>query len=157
MKMRKLLILPAVILFSCGSAQEEKKETSNENEKTATEVEIEKEQEGMHDETRPIGFATISVDEFEKQIESPCTVLDVRTPGEVAEGIIPEATVMNIQDADFAQQIATLDKSKPVCVYCKAGGRSANASQMLSDLGYTVYNLDGGMDAWKAAKKEVKK
>ena len=134
--MRKLLILPAVILFSCGSAQEEKKETKSEESKTATEVEIEKEQEGMHDETRPIGFATISVDEFEKQIESPCTVLDVRTPGEVAEGIIPNATVMNIQDADFAQQIATLDKSKPVLIICQKGPRAYEAAILLKQNGF---------------------
>lgn len=93
----------------------------------------------------------VNVDEFKRLIEEkPGTVLDVRTPGEVAEGKVPGATVINIQDGDFMERIAQLDKSKPVYVYCKAGGRSANASQKLVDLGFPeVYNMMGGMDDWK--------
>lgn len=94
----------------------------------------------------------VEVDEFRKLTKDrPGTILDVRTPQEVAEGKIPGAVVINIMDSDFATRVAEFDKGKPVYVYCKAGGRSANASQKLINMGYTdVYNLLGGMDAWKA-------
>lgn len=67
------------------------------------------------------------------------------------------AKVIDFNSADFSKQIKTLDNSKPVYVYCKAGGRSGKASKMLTDLGYDVYDLEGGMDAWKAAGKSVTK
>ena len=93
----------------------------------------------------------ISVDEFNKlRVEKPGIALDVRTPGEVSEGKVEGATVIDITQGDFMKKAAELDKSKPIYVYCKAGGRSANASQKLIELGYTnVYNVLGGMDAWK--------
>ena len=87
-----------------------------------------------------------------KYQEAGGQILDVRTPPEVAEGVIEGAMVINIQDSDFSARIDALDKTKAVFVYCKAGGRSARASGMLEKLGFTeVYNLDGGITAWKAA------
>ena len=45
-----------------------------------------------------------------------------------------------------------LDKSKPVFVYCKSGGRSAKASAKLEELGFkTIIQLEGGMMKWTAA------
>jgi len=42
-----------------------------------------------------------------------------------------------------------LDKSAKVLVYCRSGVESAQAAQTLLTLGYTsVWNLDGGMNAW---------
>ncbi len=84
------------------------------------------------------------------------TVLDVRTPAEVAEGVIPGAVHINIHDNDFAARAAKLDKTKPVYVYCKAGGRSARASKQLKDAGFaTVYNLDSGITGWNRAGYET--
>jgi len=84
------------------------------------------------------------------------TVLDVRTPEEWAEGTISNAEKMNFYDADFSQQIEALDKTKPVFVYCKKGGRSAGAAEVLRDNGFTkIYNLDGGITAWINEGQEV--
>lgn len=86
------------------------------------------------------------------------TVLDVRTPEEWAEGVIEGAQKMNYYDDDFATQIAGLDKSKAVFVYCKAGGRSASAAEVLKENGFTkIYNLDGGMNAWLDGGNPVQK
>lgn len=150
--MKLIFLILTAGLVSCGSAKEETK-------KSETESKEETSQEETPETTiQSNGKVTLlNVDAFEKQITNEGTILDVRTPAEVAEGIIANATVMDINGADFSNQIQTLDKTKPVYVYCKAGGRSGRAAEMLSSLGYEVYDLDGGMDAWKAAGKSVEK
>lgn len=86
-------------------------------------------------------------------------ILDVRTPEEVAEGTIAGAKVANWFDADFAQKAESmLDKGKPVLVYCKVGGRSSKASDVLLGKGFSkVYNLEGGITAWNSAGKPLQK
>ncbi|MBK8700489.1 MAG: rhodanese-like domain-containing protein [Saprospiraceae bacterium] len=77
-------------------------------------------------------------------------ILDVRTPGEVSQGIIKGAVVIDIKDPAFLEKVNKLDKSKPTLVYCKVGGRSARAADAMSQQGFkTLYNLNGGYDAWK--------
>ena len=42
------------------------------------------------------------------------------------------------------------NKSDPIYLYCKTGLMANWAARTLFDLGYTnVYNLDGGIEAWK--------
>ena len=100
------------------------------------------------------------VGEFEKLLaQSGIQIVDVRTPEEHAEGYIAGAQLMDISDeAGFKNSVQGLDKSKPVLVYCAAGGRSARASEYLSEQGFTaVYDLKGGMSAWKGAGKTIQK
>ncbi|MCB9185395.1 MAG: rhodanese-like domain-containing protein [Flavobacteriales bacterium] len=95
----------------------------------------------------------VNVEEFSKHIGN-AQVLDVRTPQEWNEGIIEGATMANIYDQDFEAQLGKLDKEKPVAVYCKVGGRSGQAMAKMKEMGFKeIYNLKGGMDAWKGAKK----
>lgn len=83
-------------------------------------------------------------------------VLDVRTPEEVAKGVIPRAQVYDYNAGQVAAAAKVLDKSKPVLVYCLAGGRSAEAAQELKRAGFTtVYDLRGGVRAWTGAGKEL--
>jgi rhodanese-related sulfurtransferase len=97
---------------------------------------------------------------FEKMLKTDKTVqlVDVRTPGEFAEGHIEGSVNYDFYAADFAQKIGELDRKRPVMVYCAAGGRSATAAEQLKKLGFPkVYDLDGGMGAWKkTGKKTVK-
>lgn len=77
-------------------------------------------------------------------------ILDVRTPEEVSEGYINNAKTINIHDADFTSKINLLQKDKEVYVYCRSGGRSSKAAEILKDNGFSkVYNLQGGITAWK--------
>lgn len=92
----------------------------------------------------------VNVAEFEKLISENAGILvDVRTPGENAAGNIPNSQLMNINDANFAKNVATLDKNKPVLIYCRSGARSSKAAKFLESEGFTsVYNLNGGFMAW---------
>jgi phage shock protein E len=86
------------------------------------------------------------------------TVLDVRTGQEVATGVLPGAIVIDYFSSDFSQQLSKLDKTKPVFLYCAVGGRSGKAMQQMQQAGFkTVYNLAGGMEAWRKAGYPVAK
>lgn len=85
-------------------------------------------------------------------------ILDVRTPSEFAEGYLKNAQNINWNGPDFAINVGSLDKSKPVMVYCRSGRRSAEAAKYLRDNGFTsVYELEGGIEGWQAAGKSVEK
>jgi len=94
---------------------------------------------------------------FAAGIQNPdVTILDVRTPGEYQSGHIEGARLMNIADRDFAEQLKTLDASKPVYVYCRSGARSSNAMRQMKSMGFQeVYNLKGGILSWSSAGQPV--
>jgi phage shock protein E len=85
------------------------------------------------------------------------TILDVRTPAEFAEGHLPGAINMDIENGtSFAQQVATLDPNGSYAIYCRSGNRSAVAVEYLTGQGFTsLYHLDGGIQAWEGAGGEV--
>jgi len=78
-------------------------------------------------------------------------ILDVRTPNEVAEGIIPEAINLNLLDgAEFMTGINGLDPSKSYFVYCRSGARSEQACLIMKSSGFrNTFNLLGGMLQWE--------
>lgn len=79
-------------------------------------------------------------------------VLDVRTPGEFEKGHLEHAMNIDWNGSSFQRETATLDKSKPVFVYCLSGGRSAAAAEQLRADGFKeVYELKGGLMKWRAA------
>ena len=101
---------------------------------------------------------SISVDEFEKQLIATqgAQLIDVRTPAEFAKYRIQSAQNMDFKAPDFTEQIEKLNKNTPVLVYCLSGVRSANALQTFRDAGFkTVYNLEGGINAWSKAGKPI--
>ncbi len=100
----------------------------------------------------------LSADEFEIGItKDSVQILDVRTPGEYAGGHIKNTLLANWSDPkEFERRIGFINKNKPVYVYCLAGGRSAAAAEKMRGMGFTnVYELKGGINAWKAADKKL--
>ncbi len=90
-------------------------------------------------------------------IEENTQILDVRKPKEYEIGHIKEARNANINSSDFKVNVAELDKERPVFVYCQAGMRSAKAAEELEEMGFKeVYELEGGIAAWKQAGLRVK-
>ena len=87
-----------------------------------------------------------------KAIENP-QLLDVRTPEEYRTEHIGNAVNLNWNGDNFVADASKYDKSKPVFVYCKVGGRSAKAADKLAELGFKeIYNLDGGIMKWNATE-----
>ena len=96
---------------------------------------------------------TIDVKSFAEKLktsENP-QLLDVRTPEEYRAEHIDNAVNINWNGNDFVTKAVTYDKSKPIFVYCKVGGRSAQAADKLAEMGFKeIYNLDGGIMKWNA-------
>lgn len=82
--------------------------------------------------------------------EENAVVLDVRTPEEWAEGIIPNAGMLNYYETDkLVATLTDMDQDKAYYVYCRSGKRSANTCQIMNQMGFeTTYNLIGGMMGW---------
>jgi len=101
----------------------------------------------------------INAAEFEKNIlhKDSVQLLDVRTAEEYFTGHIKNALLADWKDeGQFNRRISFIDKERPVYVYCLAGGRSSAAAAKMRTLGYRyVYELKGGINAWKAERKAV--
>lgn len=136
MRMLKIFGVVAVSLLAvgCSNAQEENNEESGQEQTQVTAV-----------------AQLVNKKEFTKLLDKEGRQLvDVRTPGEIQQGKIADAMEMNFHDANFQNQLESLDKEKPVLMYCAAGGRSAKAVQMMKSMGFKeIYELDGGYNAWK--------
>lgn len=97
-------------------------------------------------------YTDVSNDEAKKLMaELPnLQIIDVRTDGEVAQGMIEGATQIDISKPDFESKLNGLDKDAPVLVYCAAGGRSKTAQNKMKELGFSeVHNLAKGYGGWK--------
>lgn len=83
-------------------------------------------------------------------------IIDVRTPEEYEESHIPNAQQIDIYQAPkFMEAINNLDKNKEYYVYCKSGGRSSQACQIMDQAGIqNCYNLEGGIEAWQGETVE---
>lgn len=92
------------------------------------------------------------------QADENAVILDVRTEDECMEGIIPGALNIDIYKGQgFIYQVDELDKTKNYYVYCKAGGRSAQACSIMNQMGFeTTYNLMGGFSQWEGPTSEFK-
>lgn len=129
-----LMLIASLVITSCSFSQNE----VSEGEKSKTE------ESGSF-------IKNVDVSTFKKLLESGEGItLDVRTPEEIAQGQIPNASSINLYDADFEKKINLMQKDKDIYVYCKAGGRSAQAAEILARNGFKhVYNLEGGFMAWE--------
>lgn len=100
----------------------------------------------------------LSPDEFAAAItKDSVQLLDVRTPGEYASGHIKGSLLANWNDTkEFERRTSFLDKNKPLYVYCLGGSRSALAAEKFRNEGFKeVYELKGGINAWKKAALAV--
>ncbi len=106
-----------------------------------------------HDQTVEL----ITVEEMDQLLEmKKVQLIDVRTPKEYEKGHISGAINIDFRDANFESLISSVDKTKPVAVYCGRGGRSAACASVMQKAGFTkIYDLDGGISEWKYKGKKV--
>lgn len=79
-------------------------------------------------------------------------LLDVRTPAEYAEHHLPNSLL--IPHDQVGRRITEVleaqggDKSKPIVVFCRAGGRAQSAKMALMANGFTEVTNLGGIGDW---------
>lgn len=107
---------------------------------------------------KPVATAPVKIEQAEQKLAEGAQLLDVRTKEEWDDGHVKGAKLVTVTEEGFIDKAkALLDPKKPVVVYCRSGKRSAIATEQLRAAGYTVYDLEGGFTAWKAAGKPVEK
>lgn len=105
------------------------------------------------------GSTDLKPNDFKARIDQAnVQLIDVRTPEEFVSGHLQGSVNIDWYDSSFKNKVGSLDKTKPVYVYCAVGGRSAQAKNLLQSLGFTsVINLSGGIEAWKKMNLPVQK
>ncbi len=83
-------------------------------------------------------------------------LLDVRTPEEFAQGHVPGATLVPVQELEARLGELGAYKARGVVTYCEVGGRAGKAAELLRANGFSsVRQLDGSMQRWRAEQREV--
>ena len=89
--------------------------------------------------------ATINTPRAKELLQQPGTqVLDVRTAAEYMVGHLNRAQNLNVNAADFDQQVTQLDTSKTYVVYCGSGVRSGKAADIMHGKGFRHVVNGGG-------------
>lgn len=98
----------------------------------------------------------LTPDQFKNALETEKGILiDVRGASEVEAGYIEGAINHDFNNGDFAKTIESLDKTKTFYLYCRTGGRSGKAADLLVEAGFEkVYNV-GGFEELENAGFEV--
>ena len=71
-------------------------------------------------------------------------VIDVRTVEEWNSGHLEGAVLIGIADADFRDQLSTLDPAADYYIYCRSGNRAGQAIDIMRDMGFTGELVNGG-------------
>jgi rhodanese-related sulfurtransferase len=83
-------------------------------------------------------------------------LLDVRTDLEFAQSHLQSSMNLDVLKDGFASMVSHFDRSKSYAVYCRSGKRSADACEVMSELGFkSLYNLSGGIIEWIEAGKAI--
>ena len=84
-------------------------------------------------------------------------LVDVRTPGEYAEGHVPGTVLVPVDEVAGDHPKLAPHKGESVYLICRSGSRSMRAANTLASAGYTVVNVDGGTLGWIDAGYGVEK
>ena len=94
---------------------------------------------------------TITTLELKKLLsKDKIQLIDVRTQREIKQGSIETALFIDFFDKEFLIKVSrTVNKRRPVYLYCRSGNRSGKATNILLEKGFEVYNVIGGYTKWK--------
>lgn len=109
---------------------------------------------GCKGQSKEINKITTSTLQTVLKNDSKIQLVDVRTPAEWQKGIIEKAIKIDVTSSSFEKEaLKLLDKTKPVYLYCRSGGRSMIAAEILLKKGFEVYNIEGGYMQWQQKTK----
>jgi glyoxylase-like metal-dependent hydrolase (beta-lactamase superfamily II)/rhodanese-related sulfurtransferase len=101
---------------------------------------------------------TVTIDQLKKRLEAKDKILyllDVRTPEEVAGGVIKGAAKIPIDE--LPKRAEEIPKDKEIVAYCASGARSALATLYLRARGFKANSLDHGIHEWEEAGYPIEK
>ena len=99
-----------------------------------------------------MSIPTVAMSGVPDPLPEGLVVLDVREQDEWDAGHIEGA--VHVPLMDLPDRVGELSHDQTLVV-CKVGGRSAQATGWLTQQGYDVVNLDGGMLEWEAAGRPM--
>lgn len=105
----------------------------------------------------PAGYRDVTPAEVSLPAEG-FRIVDVREPAEFTGelGHIPGAELVPL--GGVTAHAVSWNKDEPLLLVCRSGGRSGNAAQALTRMGFSrAMNLVGGMIGWNAAGKTIEK
>lgn len=105
----------------------------------------------------PAGYRDISVADVTLPAQG-YRIIDVREPHEFTGELGHVAGSALVPLNSVMAQASGWNRDEEILLVCRSGGRSGNAAQALSKIGFSkVMNLVGGMLAWNAAGRPVEK
>lgn len=92
------------------------------------------------------------------QKEIKLVILDVRTPGEFAQGHVKGALNIDFHQAGSLDQINTMDKNATYLVYCRTRNRSGAVVNSMSQNGFkNIIQMTDGITGWNMNNLPVEK
>jgi rhodanese-related sulfurtransferase len=89
---------------------------------------------------------------MENQNDPDFVIIDCRTPEEYAGGHIEDSVNIDYRSDAFSDELEKLDRDRTYLIYCRSGGRSGEALDVMAGRDFAeVYNLEGGILGWEAA------
>jgi rhodanese-related sulfurtransferase len=85
----------------------------------------------------------------QERVKQGAFLLDVRSPAEFAEGHLPGAVNVPVQELEATMASLPADRSREIVVYCRSGLRSSKARGLLLKAGFAKVEDLGGMSNWK--------
>ncbi|GGM19764.1 rhodanese-like domain-containing protein [Deinococcus aerophilus] len=98
---------------------------------------------------------SITPQEAQARVRAGALLLDVRTAAERRALSIAHSRSVPLDQ--LPGQLDRLPKDKVLITQCASGNRSRSAAKLLTEHGYEVYNLSGGIQAWQAAGLPTKR
>ncbi len=95
----------------------------------------------------------VGLQDLEQALAAGAPLLDVRESDEYAAGHVPGAQLVPL--AVLPVRLPELPRDRTVYVVCQAGGRSAQAAELLERAGLDVRSVAGGTTAWAQSGRAV--
>ena len=146
-KLIGLVICSAFLLCACNEAKAEKKVEAPAKAAPAAPAQAKAAEPAPAPEAPKAQITNIDWPKALEMQKAGGVLIDVRTPGEVAEGTAPGSINIPLQEAE--QRLGEFPKDKDLLIFCRSGKRSMAVSNFLIQNGYErVFNVVGGFMAF---------